>query len=371
MRSAEEIQTNLGRVVLLIRGRQATSRRGLAEELNLSATTAGDYVEQLIDQGYVRETGIVKSGPGRPQRSLAALPDAGWFAGVEFNAERVQAVRLDFTGNVTAGIVRMLPPRITSRTILREVTLSIKQLGRSAAGPLLAVGVGAPGVVDPQRGVGVEYAFVEDWHDVPVADTLAARHGVAVTLENNLRAIAYAERWLGGGRQLTDYVILGPRHGFGVAIVAGGCVQTGSRHAAGEVGRWLIGKQQIHHLLSAPAVWRRLTQASAGREPPTDLRRALAKAADRFPQRVPPVVADFADVVGRLHLLLDAQAYFLHGPLTALGPAFYESIGRHSAKVMPALSTSPPVIMASQLGDDAGAIGAGCHAMERWTPTSS
>lgn len=368
MRRSEDIRENLGRAVLLIRGRQATSRRGIADRLNLSPTTAGEYVGHLIDRGYVRETGVEKTGPGRPKRSLATLPDAGWFGGVEFNAERVQAVRLDFTGAVTAGVVRPLPPRATTRVILREVARAIEQVSRNASGPLLALGVGAPGVVDPDRGVAIEYAFVDDWRDVPVRDTLGARWNVPVTLENNLRGIAYAERWLGGGRQLDNYVILGPRSGFGVAIVMCGRVLTGSHHAAGEIGRWPHGRAELHDALSSPAVWRRLTKAAAGSAPPADLGTAIARAAARHPQRLAAVVTDYAGVVARLHLVLDAECYFLHGPLTALGAGFCDAIARGAGELVPALAPRPPVIVPSALGDDAGAIGAGCHAMERWTP---
>jgi predicted NBD/HSP70 family sugar kinase len=368
MRRADEIRANLGRALNLVRGRQATSRRGLADQLHLSPTTAGEYVENLIGRGYVRETGAEKASLGRPTRSLAACPEAGWFAGVEFNADRVQAVRLDFAGAVTGATLRPLAEPITARAVLKEVARAIDRVARGAAGPLLALGVGAPGIVDPERGLGLDYAFVPDWRDVPVADRLAERFDAPVVLENNLRAIAYAERWLGGGRQLQDYVILGPRSGFGIAIVIAGRVHAGSHHAAGEIGRWPFGGAELHDALSAPAVWRRLTGSAARTRIPADLRQAVVAAAARHPRRLATVADDYADVIGRLHLLLDAEAYFLHGPLTALGAPFCDDITRRVGARIASLGSRPPVIRPSGLGDDAGAIGAACHAMERWAP---
>ena len=38
-------------------------------------------------------------------------------------------------------------------------------------------------------------------------------------VKSDLRTIATAERWFGQGHGLRDYVILGPRSGFGIAIV--------------------------------------------------------------------------------------------------------------------------------------------------------
>jgi predicted NBD/HSP70 family sugar kinase len=370
MRRAYEISDNLGRVLNLVRGRQATSRRGLADRLHLSPTTAGEYAEHLIERGYLRETGVAKTGLGRPRRSLAACPDAGWFAGVEFNADRVQAVGLDFAGGVTGATLRPLAGPVTARWVLAEVTRAIARVARGATGPLLALGVGAPGVVDPERGLGIEYAFVPDWRDVPLAGTLAERFDVPVVLENNLRAIAYAERWLGGGRLLQDYVILGPRSGFGIAIVTAGRVHTGSHHAAGEIGRWPLGGAELHDVLSAPGVWRRLTGSAARARIPSDLRRALVVAAARHPRRLAAVAADYADVIGRLHLVLDAEAYFLHGPLTALGTPFCDDVAQRVGGTIASLASRLPVIRPSGLGDDAGAVGAACHAMERWTPAA-
>jgi predicted NBD/HSP70 family sugar kinase len=368
MRRPDDIRDNLGRAVLLIRGGQVTSRRGLAAALNLSPTTAGDYVDRLIDAGVVRETGVERAGPGRPTRAVAVCAAAGWFAGVEFHAERVRAVRLDFAGQVTGGVVRPLPAGVTAAHVLREIARALTLLRRGAGGPLLAVGVGAAGVVDPQRGVGVDYAFLPDWRDVPVVAWLTRRAGVPVTLENNLRAIAYAERWLGGGRTLNDYVILGPRSGFGIAIVIGSRVLSGSHAAAGEIGSWPQDGGSLHDTLAAPAVWRRLSGASPRMRPPADLGRGLVSAAARQPRRLGRITADYAEVLARLQLLLDTQAYFLHGPLTALGLVWCEEICRRAVRLAPALGSRPPVMLPSSLGDEAGAIGAACHAMERWVP---
>jgi predicted NBD/HSP70 family sugar kinase len=371
MRRTEDIQHDMGRALLLIRGGRSASRSEISAQLSIAAATAGEHVARLIDHGYLRETGVEKNGPGRPKRSLALRAEAGWFAGVEFNAERVQAVRLDFAGRVADADVRPLPAQVTTLTILREMARSIERLKRGATGPLLAAGIGAAGIVDPDAGLGVEYAMVPDWRDVPVVAEFTRRLRVPVTLEHNLRAIAYAERWLGGGRDLDDYVILGPRSGFAVAIVSGGRVITGAHHAAGEVGYWSAGGTDLHDVLSAPAIWRRLASAPPKKRPPADLARAVTTAAASNPRQLAAVVADFADVIGRLHVLLDSQAYFLHGPLTALDDGFCASIVEHARKRTPALDRRPPVIQRSTLGDNAGAIGVACRAMEVWTPATA
>ena len=60
----------LGSTILHLRNRRATSKTSLAHALKASASTLCLYVDQLIAQGYVQETGLDKAGVGRPQRVL-------------------------------------------------------------------------------------------------------------------------------------------------------------------------------------------------------------------------------------------------------------------------------------------------------------
>lgn len=361
----------LASILLQLRGQHASSRSSLSKVTNLSPSTVGIYVDHLTALGYVHESGLEQGAMGRPQRKLSLIPDAGWFAGVEFNAERVQAVRVDFAGNKVASLVRPLPPKTNTQTVLREIRSVVVGLGKLAPGPLLGMGVGAPGLVNPELGVAMQYAFIPDWKNVPLVQELSEDFPVTVTLENNLRAIALAERWFGGGRELDDYVILGPRSGFGIAIMKNGELLRGGHHAAGEIGRWPWplqgGGGELHDELTAPMVWRRLTGGRLDTQP-MDLRAALKGLAGERGKAWDLVISDYARVIGLLHLLIDAERYFLHGPLTALGPRFCQAITEQAAVIMPVLRDMPPLIVPSDLGDEAGALGAASLAMEAWIP---
>lgn len=375
MRSPEELRENLSKAILHVRSGHATSRRVLADVLKLSPSTTGDYVDQLIASGHLCESGLEQGRMGRPKRVLRTVPAAGWFAGIEFNAERIQAVRVDFSGAQTQTITRNLPEDANAKSVMAEITALITELKRGAVGPLLAIGVGAPGLVDTAKGVALHYSFLPDWRDIAVRDELMKRFHVPVILENNLRVIALAERWFGGGRELDDYVILGPRSGFGIAVMKHGRLIDGQHHATGEIGRWvwpLTGAGgEMHDVLSSPAVWRRLAGVSDRARLPQDLHGALQSLAVSEGAGWEGLVDDYARVIGLLHLLLDSHAYFLHGPLTALGTRFCEDVTRQAVALMPALRQMPPRMVISSLGDDAGGLGAASHAMEAWQPVVS
>lgn len=372
MRNPEEVRENLAKAILGVRSGKATSRRVLAGLLRLSPSTTGDYVDQLIASGYLMESGLEQGAMGRPKRVLQTREEAGWFAGIEFNAERIQAVRVDFSGAQRAALTRPLNEEADATQVMTAIKAMIASLHAGADGPLIGLGIGAPGLVDPASGIAAHYSFLPGWKNMPVRDALARHFSVPVFVENNLRVIALAERWCGGGRELDDYVILGPRSGFGIAMMKNGALVDGRHHAAGEIGRWvwpLNGSgEELHNALSAPVIWRRLAGKPAQAKLPEDLRASLRDFAGHEGAVWDGIVDDYARVIGLLHLLLDSAAYFLHGPLTSLGPRFCADVTRQACELMGALRESPPEIVPSSLGDDAGALGAACLAMEAWRP---
>ena len=376
MRSTADQLHLLSQTILAVRGGRARARRELAQVRRISPTTAGQYVDDLMSEGWLDESGVDKRGLGRPKRLLSVRADAGWFAGVELNAERVQGVRVNFGGEAVRAETVYLRAEAGVEEILSEVEAVVKRLGgdEGTAG-CLGVGVGAPGLVDPERGVGLHYAMVKGWERVPIRERLQKVFGVPVTLEHNLRVIALAERWFGAGSTLSDYVILGPRSGFGVALMQGGKLVRGARHAAGEIGfwPWPLGGQEagvMQSRLSAGMVYRRLAGLDATAPPPANLREALRAVAGETGPARREVVAEFARVVGALHLLLDAEAYFLHGPLTCLGEGFCEEVRQEIGEAFAEEMGVGVRLEPSELGDDAGALGAASLAMEAWSPQS-
>jgi predicted NBD/HSP70 family sugar kinase len=375
MRNKPAVQTALlGRAILHVRSRRANSRTSLAKVMELSPSTIGLYVDQLLKDAWFVEAGLDQGAKGRPTRQLQVRPEAGWYAGIEFNAERLQAVAIDFAGNHRSSTVLPLPPQVSRKAVIAAIEHSLETLQPHGPGKLLAIGLGVPGVVDPDAGLALHYSFIPDWRKVPIVQEIQGRYAVPVKLENNLRSIALAERWFGGGRALENYAILGPRIGFGVAIVQGGRLVSGVNHAAGEIGRWDWPFDQpageMQKTLSAPSIWRALQGLPSHTPLPTDLFHAFASLrpeAARLPHW-PKIVEHFARVIGLLQLLLDTQCYFLHGPLTGLGPEFCEAIRQQAMRLMPGLEGNPFQLIPSSMGDDAGCLGAASLAMESWEP---
>lgn len=377
MRNKHSVQAALlGAAILHIRSKRADSRTALSKAMGLSPSTVGLYIDQLIEDCLVIESGLDQGAKGRPKRQLQVTANSGWFAGVEFNAARLRAVAIDFAGEVVTELLMPFPESVDRDSTLQTIDDAVESLSKKTKGKLLSIGIGIPGVVDPIQGIAVHYAFIPGWDNVRIVDQFRKRFGTDVEIENNLRTIALAERWFGGGLSLDDYVILGPRSGFGIAIVKEGKLVSGSHHAAGEVGRWdwpfhgRSGPGEMHHALSASAIWKRLQSDQHSARVPSNLYEAFGAMRENAPSLPswPEVVEDFARVMGYLHLLLDSAVYFLHGPLNGLGEPFCKAIAERTGEIMPAIKPNIPHIVPSTMADDAGALGSASLAMEKWIP---
>lgn len=371
MRTFKSTQQDMqARIVREVRRGHAASRNALAEVLEIAPSTMGIHVDELEGQGFLIESGKAQGSAGRPKRLLRLVPEAGWFAGVEFTGGRLQAVRLDFAGGIQKTQVEPLPARVSVAEMVEHLAAAVKNLRKGATGPLLGAGIGSPGFVDPQKGEVVYSQFQPDWKEVPLAALLARRLETRVLVENNLHVISLAERWFGEGRDEQDFVIVRARQGFGLGLMKQGRLLSGAHHATGEIGMlpWPLegGAGHVHDALSAVRVWRDLSGSTEA--VPEDLRAALGGLVIDEGEKWWAVVTDYARVLGMVQLMLDARVFFLHGPLAVLGTRFCDAVMARSHECIPALRHSPLLLRPTRLGREAGALGAASLAMEAWNP---
>lgn len=375
-RSAQDQRAALCQVLALLRRGRICSRSALAKAIGASASTLGLQVTALMQAGLVIETGAAKGlAPGRPQRRLALAPQAGCFLGLEFNAQRIQTALLDFSGNLQATQQQGIAALAGRAQVLQALEQAITTALQTTRASLLAIGVAAPGLVDRDRGMAMRSSVIADWLAVPLAEKIRQRFGCAVTVENNLRVIALAERWFGAASELEHFAVLGPRSGLGMGVVSHGQLLRGAHHSAGEIGLWPWpgdkGNLTLQDELSATAIYRRL----CGQEPSGHQAIALRDFFTSHPCSEWPetarqsIVGDFARLLRSVQVMMDLQCFFLHGPLTALGPEFCEAITACAATLPPRWpELTPPRLEPSSLGDEAGALGAATLAMEHWQP---
>ena len=234
-----------------------SSRFQLARRLNINATMVGSYVDEFLREGLLVEGEPMQSraGPGRVPVPLRAKPGFGCFLGLDFEALRARAVLCDFAGEVLHQEEIGLGAGPTREQVLKTIlTLADSVAGRADC-PLLSVGIAAPGQVDCANGRILHYRSLPDFDQVPVRERFEEIFQVPVFIEDNIRAVAYAELLRGSGRGSRDFLCLAVRSGVGMGIVIDGKLYGGAHAMAGEAGYMIFptreGPRLVEDLVSA------------------------------------------------------------------------------------------------------------------------
>jgi len=105
-----------------------------------------------------------------------------------------------------------------------------------ASKQLVAVGVSAPGPLDPERGILFSAPNLPGWKNVPLASIFESRLRVPVRLENDANAAALAEWRFGAGQGTRNMIYLTMSTGIGGGLVLDGRIYRGEACSAGELG---------------------------------------------------------------------------------------------------------------------------------------
>jgi glucokinase len=161
------------------------------------------------------------------------------FIGIDIGATRIKmgvvthAGRLIYKDHVeTAGIIGPSQFVKTTKDAV-EGLIAGSSLERQSIG---AIGFGAPGWVDHQKGIVHELTNITDWEDFPLAREIETAVGLESFVDNDANAMAVGEMIHGAGRGRRNFVCLTLGTGVGGAIVIDGAVYRGVRGLAGEIG---------------------------------------------------------------------------------------------------------------------------------------
>jgi glucokinase len=192
----------------------------------------------------------------------------GLVVGVDVGGTKVAAGLVDGSGTIHA---RSRTPMVTTDAELglAAVATAIRELTCDAVPPYVtpAIGICAPGPLNPITGVIINPPNVPAWHNFPLATEIARVFSAPVTIDNDANAAALAEAKWGAGRGHRNvfYATIGT--GIGTGIVFDGKIYHGRTGSAAEGGHMGIdpsgplcpcGKRGCIELLaSGPAIARR------------------------------------------------------------------------------------------------------------------
>jgi len=305
--------------------------------------------------------------------------------GVDIGGTKVAAGLVNAEGEILS---RTRTPMLTSGPPSRgldAVSAAINGLFSEASPriPIAAIGICAPGPLDPKTGVIINPPNLPIWRDYPLAEEMRRVYNVPVRLDNDANAAALAEMNWGAGRGYTNFFYATVGTGIGTGIIFNGRIFHGKTGAAGEGGHMGIdrngplcncGKRGcIETLAAGPAIGRRAqekleknTNSVLWEMASGDIQNVSGEMVGRalvlndFVARevMRETVVLLSYWLGNIIDLLEPEAIIVGGGVSSLLAPFLDDIrqGWHGACVNPDPMSIP--LLLADYGEDAGIAGA-------------
>jgi len=235
-------QINKSIVLNIIRKKGNISRAEIAHITGLNKSTVSFLVDELINEGFVKEEGPGESKGGRKPIILSINERAGCIIGIDLDVNYILIVLTDLMANVIWEKKIDVKIGETQQTIIERLIELIDEAISNAPETIrgiLGIGIGVPGIVDYKKG-SILLAPNLKWENVPLKQIIEDKFKIKVHIDNEANVGAIGEKWFGVGAKYNNLVYVSAGIGIGTGIIINGELYRGTVGLAGEMGHMTI-----------------------------------------------------------------------------------------------------------------------------------
>jgi len=308
--------------------------------------------------------------------------------GVDLGGTNVRAAVVDRSTGTIIGRSKNLSSRAlegvesTCSQIVRAIEEAVLQSSTSL-GDISAVGIAVPGHVSSEEGMVLSAPnFKDQWQNIQLAAPVQAALGVPVYLGNDVNMAALGEYSFGIGRETVNMVMISMGTGIGGGIILNGKLVLGSDGGAGEIGYMIVnaggragnssfgsveGEAQGDAIVERAARKIQRGQTTCLTEKTAYNRFMLspamiAEAAQTGDEMAIEVFQETGYYMGlcvaNIINLLNPRMVVIGGGIASAGELILDPIRRVASACVPKSLMLNCQVVASQLGDNAGIMGA-------------
>ncbi|GAH69179.1 unnamed protein product, partial [marine sediment metagenome] len=223
------------------------SRVGLSRMTGLTKTTVSAIIKEFKDSGIVEESNKVSTGNiGKSPIPLHIRADAIYAIGVHLSRQRVETLLMDARMNIITSNIGEDYTRFGPEGIINSLFININKIMEYAKRKEIdvgAIGIGIPGPLDAQAGIVKQPPKFKGWKDVPLGSIVQKEYGIPVWIENDANVSALAEKWLGSGRNIHNFINILLNEGLGAGVIINNELYQGTYDFVGEIGHFLCYEQ--------------------------------------------------------------------------------------------------------------------------------
>jgi predicted NBD/HSP70 family sugar kinase len=360
----------------------------LSLKIDKSLPLTTKMLNELIDDGYVVETGFAPSTGGRRPIMYSLKKDVLYVVCVAMDQFTTRIVIMDMLNNCVSKVEKVDLPLANNAKALSILTEKIRQVIHNSGIPkekFAGIGIGMPGFVDVKKGT--NYSFIEP-KGKSITEHISEHIGLPVYIDNDSSLIALAELRFGVAKGKKNAMVLNIGWGIGLGLILNGEMFRGNNGFAGEFSHIPLffngklcscGKRGCLETESSMQVVieKAINGLSEGRlsrihdislEQIEEASEAIISAAREGDQFAIELLSEAGYIIGRgvaiLIHLLNPEVIILSGRGSSAGKIWQapmqQAINEHC---IPKLAAQT-VIVLSSLGFDAELIGAAALVME-------
>lgn len=208
----------------------------LSKELNVSVPTVTKLVSDLREEGYLMDYGKIETAGGRRPNVFGLAADANYFMGIDIRRHGIAFVLINFKGEIVLETIVSEFKLNNTPEILETILLHIEQFIDKLSIPrtkIIGLGISITGRVDSVKGYSYTYL---NFQDIPFTEVFEKRIGIPTYLENDSRAMVYAEKCFGVVNDEKNVLMLNIGRGVGVGMLLEDKLYYGKSGFAGEFG---------------------------------------------------------------------------------------------------------------------------------------
>jgi glucokinase len=313
------------------------------------------------------------------------MTGGGHSIGLDVGGSKIAAARVAADGSILAHERAPTPAQDMDRTLNTMVELARAVMTEDVE----AVGIGAAGLVESATGVLV-FSPNLTWRNVHLVEHVTGALGLPAIADNDATVAAWGEYRFGAGRGHDHLLLVTVGTGIGGGIVTDGRIYRGAHGFATEIGHIIVepggplcgcGNRGCWEQVASGHAIERAGREAAERYPQSGIARlaqgvpggvsgsVVTRAAQEGDEAARAILAEVGRRLGEglagLVNVLDPEVLVIGGGAVSAGDLLLEPARRAFAEAVEAPEFRPPVpILAAELGNDAGVVGAAALALE-------
>jgi len=152
--------------------------------------------------------------------------------GVDIGGTKINTCRIEQGKIIDQNIIKT-PAQESKEYVLESLAESIKSLLKP---DVKGIGIGVPGMVDPERGIVKQVQNIPSWKEVHLKQFLEEKFNIPVFVNNDANCFVAGEKYFGLGQKFHHFLGITLGTGLGGGIIIHDTLYNGLGNGAGEIG---------------------------------------------------------------------------------------------------------------------------------------